>query len=128
MRSPDPVPPRAKEQKMATTTVADYVVVSDGPVIDPPPFKVSKDLTKETRSVITYVVTSVTPGFTFKMFINGMALESGTVKVDQGPCALQEVIDVGVLVPSPGTNKLDISVTNGSGIFRDIVLLYQHTV
>ena len=110
-------------------TVADYVVVSDAPVPTlPVNFKVSQDLTKETKSVITYVVTSVTSNFTFKMFINGMALEGGTVKVDQGPCALQEVIDVGVLVPSPGTNDLQINVTQGSGTFRDIVVLYQHTI
>ena len=108
-------------------TVADYVVVSDGPASGLPlTFKVSQDLTKETRSVITYVVTSVTPGFTFKMFINGIALEGGTVKVDQGPCALQEVIDVGVVVPL--NNTLDINITNGSGTFRDIVVLYQHTI
>ena len=109
-------------------TVADYVVVSDGPVSGTPPpltFKVSQDLTKETKTVITYVVTPETP-ITFKMFINGMQLEGGTVKVGQGPCALQEVIDVGVVVPL--NNTLDINVTNGSGTFRDIVVLYQHTV
>jgi len=119
----------------AVQTVADYDIVFDtlqnlgaGAGQDPDrdfSLSINKNVSVETRAVLSWMLDPAASGVTFDISVNGKAVVTGLTIPASESHAIQEVMDGGILVVPPGANKLTIKVTKGSAKLSDMVLLYQ---